>query len=302
MRRIVMTGVLTSCLAAFSGCNKSDTPVAEAPATAPAPAPVVPPQQVVTEFLEAVRTGNDKTAESMLTQLARVKTKEMELMVAPPGSPTAQFEVGAVEVAEQNQLAYVESRWTDVGAGGKPEVNEFVWALRMDGGQWRIGGVATQPYPNMGFLQLDFENPEEMIKQTQLAEQEYQRLQKQGTAAANGNVAAGPQTPGTQVPGTLPPNAISPDAAAAINAAAAAATQSPTNTGVQTSFSQNGAATGLGANTNVQSAGGLPASPAQNNSQAGAQAVGGVNPPGTPGSGNVPFSAQQPTPGNVVPR
>ena len=301
MRRIFVTGVLTSCLAAFSGCSKSDTPVAEAPA-APAPAPVVPPQQVVTEFLEAVRTGNDKTAESMLTKLAREKTKQMELMVAPPGSPTAQFEVGAVEVAEQNQLAYVESRWTDVGAGGKPEVNEFVWALRMDGGQWRIGGVATQPYPNMAFLQLDFENPEDMIKQTQLAEQEFQRLQNQAGATANGNLAGGAQTPGTQAPGTFPPNAIAPNAAAAINAAAAAAAQPTTNTGVQTSFNQNGAANGLGAATNVQPAGGLPASPAQNNSQGGAQPVGGANPPTSLGGSGVPFSAQQPTPGNAVPR
>lgn len=196
MRRIATTGMLAAALCVAWGCSKSEEN-AGAPA-APA-APQVPPHTVVFQFLESVRTGNDKGAESMLTDLAREKTRAMDLMVAPPGSPTAKFEVGATEVAEQGQLAYVESRWTDVGPDGKPEVNDFVWAMRLDKGQWRIGGVATQPYPDMPFLQLDFENPEDMIKQTQMAEQEYQRRLNGGQST--GTVAGGTTPPGAAAPG-----------------------------------------------------------------------------------------------------
>ncbi|MGC3967002.1 MAG: hypothetical protein QM775_06410 [Pirellulales bacterium] len=191
MQRIAVSGLLAAALCVAWGCSKSEENAA-APA-APA-APQVPPHTVVFQFLEAVRTGNDKGAETMLTELARKKTQEMDLMVAPPGSPTAKFEVGATEVAEQGQLAYVESRWTDVGPDGKQEVNDFVWALRQDGGAWRIGGVATQPYPNMPFLQLDFENPEDMIKQTQMAEQEYQRRLNGGQVAGAPGATAAPGT------------------------------------------------------------------------------------------------------------
>jgi len=287
MRRIVLTG-LFSCLAVLAGCNKSE-PQAVAPA-APAPLPVASPQVVVTEFLEAVRAGNDKLAEAKLTELAREKTKKEGLMVAPPGSPTAKFEVGAMEIANENQLAYVESRWTDTGNDGKPEVTEFVWALRMDNGQWRIGGVATQPYPNMPFLQLDFENPEEMLKQSQLAEQEYQRQIKLGTpsAAAGGNVAGS-----TQAPNTLPPGTT----------AAGAAATTTNNAGVQASFNQGGTPNGFGTPNAVQPAGGLPASPAQNNSLGGTPTGADPTIPGAPlNSGNVPFQAQQPQPGNALPR
>ncbi|MCE9608066.1 MAG: hypothetical protein K8U03_24535 [Planctomycetia bacterium] len=289
MRRIMMTGVLSSCLAALTGCSKS-----EEQAAAPAAQPAVvqaSPQTVVGEFLEAVRIGNDKVAESKLTDLAREKTRKMDLMVAPPGSPTAKFEVGGVEVVEQGQLAYVESRWTDVGADGKPEVNEFVWAMRMDNGNWRIGGVATQPYPNMPFLQLDFENPEEMLKQTQLAEQEYQRQLKLSTPTGDGTVAGAAQAPGTTTQGTTAVGGAAPVSA---------------NTGVQASFNQNGTPAGLNSNGAIQPAGGLPASPAQNNSSVGHGTTAEAAQPGTfnasGNSSNLPLQAQQPAPGNAVPR
>jgi hypothetical protein len=274
MQRIAATGFLAAALCVAWGCSKSEDNAA-APA-APA-APQVPPNTVVFQFLEAVRTGNDKGAEGMLTDLARKKTQEMDLMVAPPGSPTAKFEVGATETAEQGQLAYVESRWTDVGADGKPEVNDFVWALRMDNGQWRIGGVATQPYPNMPFLQLDFENPEEMIKQTQLAEQEYQKRLNGGQP---GQIAAGAN--GTAVPsGTTTANGTA--AAGATGGLAPAQGMTPTLTpppGGMVSEVSGG---------QIQPAGGLPAPGAD----AGVQPVSGFS-SGTNSTAPGAFQAQQP--------
>lgn len=276
MQRIAATGMLAAAICVAWGCSKSEDNAA-APA-APA-APQVPPNTVVFQFLEAVRTGNDKGAEGMLTDLARKKTQEMDLMVAPPGSPTAKFEVGATEVAEQGQLAYVESRWTDVGADGKPEVNDFVWALRMDNGQWRIGGVATQPYPNMPFLQLDFENPEEMIKQTQLAEQEYQKRLNGGQP---GQIAAGAN--GAAVPGAAAPTVGAPTAGQAGGLAptfgTAPALQTP----------PGGMASGISGGQ-IQTAGGLSTP----GTDAGVQPVSGFSSGANPAAPSA-FQAQQAQP------
>src|SRR5262245_4285651 len=52
----------------------------------------------VFKFLEAVQHGKDKEAANMLTKMAREKTAEMEMVVAPPGSDTASFEVGEVQM------------------------------------------------------------------------------------------------------------------------------------------------------------------------------------------------------------
>ncbi len=269
MRRIATTGMLAAALCVAWGCSKSEEN-AGAPA-APA-APQVPPHTVVFQFLESVRTGNDKGAEAMLTDLAREKTRAMDLMVAPPGSPTAKFEVGATEVAEQGQLAYVESRWTDVGPDGKPEVNDFVWAMRLDKGQWRIGGVATQPYPDMPFLQLDFENPEDMVKQTQLAEQEYQRR-------LNGGQPAGTATAGTATTATT--TATTP-------AGLTQQTNGSTPTLNPTPGAMSSGTPTLPGGT-VQNAGGIPAG-----GQGGSvQPVSGFS-SGTATSGNGTLQAQQP--------
>ena len=43
------------------------------------------PDRAVSEFLEAVRTGNDQTAAAMLTPTARQKTSEMQMAVAERG-------------------------------------------------------------------------------------------------------------------------------------------------------------------------------------------------------------------------
>lgn len=263
--RSLATYSLLAVLCLTWGCSKSEEK-AEAPA-APA-APEVPPHAVVTQFLEAVRVGNDKVAEGMLTELARQKTSEADLTVAPPGSPTAKFEVGATEVAENGQLAYVESRWTDVGADGKPEVNEFVWALRKDNGGWRIGGVATQPFPNMPFLQLDFENPAEMEKQTRLAEQEYQRRLNGGKPAAGDANAPGAQIAGGTVPAGTAPAGTAP----ATLPAGAAALPAP----------------GTSPNNSVQNAGGF-SSP----TPGAVQPVSGFS-SGMPAGNPVPAQAQQP--------
>ena len=220
MRWIACLTVLGALISPLAGCGKSE-PATEPQAAAPK-APPVPPEVVVRDFLESVRTGDHTRAESMLTELARQKTKEMDLMVAPPGSSTAKFEVGEVEIVE-NQVAHVESYWTDIGDDGKPQTNMFVWALRLDDSGWHIGGVATKLFDDAPILLLNFEDLEDMMRKTQLAEQEMLRRTNGGNAPAamptgTGAAMAGPTGPTSQSgqtfpqsqPALLPPGAASP--------------------------------------------------------------------------------------------
>lgn len=192
MQRIALV-TLFGILAA-AGCSKS--PEETPPALTAAPE-VAPPDAAVRSFLEAIRIGDHKAAETMLTETARKKTSEMDLLVAPPGSLTAKFEIGASEVIE-NQVAHVASVWTDVGEDGKPQANEFIWALRRQPEGWRVAGVAVQMFPNQPPLLLDFEDPADMLRKQQMAEAEARR-QMQAPNGAGQNVAGQQNIPGGNV-------------------------------------------------------------------------------------------------------
>ncbi len=182
--RRTFVGLVSACLIAAAGCGSKDsgTPTSS---TGPATQSTAKPEEVVRTFLEAIRTGNDAAASLMLTELARTETQKHELVVAPPGSDTARFEVGSVEYVVKDELAHVDSTWTDVGDDGKPHTDEIIWALRLDAQGWRIAGMATKIFPNEPPLLLDFEKPEEMMQQQQMAEAEIQRRAQGGQAPHN---------------------------------------------------------------------------------------------------------------------
>ncbi len=182
--RRLCVGLVSACLIATVGCGSKDSgaPTASAGSAAKSAAK---PEEVVRTFLEAIRTGNDSAASLMLTELARTETQKHELVVAPPGSDTARFEVGSVEYVVKDELAHVDSTWTDVGDDGKPHTDEIIWALRLDAQGWRIAGMATKIFPNEPPLLLDFEKPEEMMQQQQMAEAEIQRRAKRRKRRSN---------------------------------------------------------------------------------------------------------------------
>ncbi len=201
-RRSLWVGCVAVGLLVAGGCNSADSS-GTAPSSGVSATSDMSPDKVVCTFLEAVRTGNDAQASLMLTELARQETQKHELVVAPPGSDTAKFEVGDVEIVSKDELAHVASKWTDIGEDGQPHSDEIVWALRRDPQGWRIAGMATKIFPNEPPLLLDFEQPEEMMRQQQLAEQEMQRRASGGAAQAQA-VQAPPQgqnaTPAPQGP------------------------------------------------------------------------------------------------------
>jgi hypothetical protein len=117
-----------------------------------------PAAQTVYQFLDAVRRGNsDGAAGRMLTPLALKHITERNQNIAPPGSPTARFQIGRVAKSEDG-TAIVEALWTDVDADGKPYEEPMICALRLCDGQWRIYGMAEDLGPNRPPMVIDFEN------------------------------------------------------------------------------------------------------------------------------------------------
>ncbi len=159
------------------GCNQSNSGTANGlGSSTPKPSQSTAkssPDRAVFDFLEAVRTGNDKQAAAMLTPLARQKTTEMEMVVAPPGSPTAKFKVGKFEyVTPEKDGAHVWSSWTDVVDGeGHTRTDDIIWVLHLESEGWRIAGMVTKVFPDQPPLVLNFEDPEDMLRKQQLLQQ-----------------------------------------------------------------------------------------------------------------------------------
>lgn len=186
------------------GCSRTDsqgTSEGGAPAAQEAKGPgalaAAPdgPEAAVREFLEAVRTGDDKKTEAMFTRLAREKIKEMEdIQVAPPGSDTASFEVGTAEYLAEDG-ARVKSKWTDLDREGKPRTDEITWMLRKESEGWRIAGMAATVFEGEDPLLLDFENPKETLRKLELLREEIRQRTEAQAAQAAPKPAAGPGGP-----------------------------------------------------------------------------------------------------------
>lgn len=165
--------VLAGTLLALSGCGSGET----TPQAKTAPDGQAKPKSTddtpdgaVTVFLEAVRGGDDAVAAEMLTKLARQKTEEMELVVAPPGGDDMKYEVGEIE-SLSDEIAHVACTWSD-----GDEHHDVVWALRKEKSGWRIAGMATQ-LEGVPLL-LNFEDPKDMFLQQEAAEQEIARREE----------------------------------------------------------------------------------------------------------------------------
>ncbi|HEV3138010.1 MAG TPA: hypothetical protein VGZ26_08895 [Pirellulales bacterium] len=165
------------------GCNQSSSSsqIGSQQALEPSAIPAAP-DRVIAEFLEAVRIGDDKKAGDLLTSLARQKTAEMQMVVAPPGSDTAKFQVQDVELVGDG--AQVATDWTDLGADGRPHTDRIVWILRKGAQGWRIAGMTTKVFADQEPIILNFEDPADMLRKQQLAEDEIARRDRQQPSQA----------------------------------------------------------------------------------------------------------------------
>lgn len=177
----------------LTGCGSSETPAPTPTAQSSAPpavtaakststtsdysAATATPDGTVKAFLSAIKQGDDKQAEAMLTDIARQRTRERDLYVAPPGTESASYEVGEFEIEEDK--AQVASTWTDLGQDGQPHTEVIVWLLRKEKGAWQIAGLATNVAPGAAPLILNFEDPDDMLFKLESAD-----AGRQGTQAA----------------------------------------------------------------------------------------------------------------------
>lgn len=173
-------------LALTVGCGGgAETPTAVAQNTASGTVPGDPIAKVVYEFFDAVRQGQMEAAKQRLTPLALQRITERNMNIAPPGSPTASFQVGEV-TKRQGDHALVSLVWSEVDADGKPYQEYIHCELRIDQGQWRICGMAQDLGPGRPPVVMDFENPEGMATGAP------SKAAQTGTAtAAAGTAAAG---------------------------------------------------------------------------------------------------------------
>ena len=119
------------------------------------------PQQIVTQFLQALCQGDADAVTQLLTEKARVETKKHQLAVQPPGTAAAQYQVGKVELVEGG--AYVNSIWSEPATDGNRQRYEIVWVLRSQTDGWRVAGMAARIDPNRELTYLNFEDPQEML-------------------------------------------------------------------------------------------------------------------------------------------
>lgn len=207
MKRNKVAAFLTMLALSAAGCGGGG-PAPEQAATSAVPAATKdsgpPPDAVVKQFLEAVKAADPLAADLLLTPGARAESEKSGMSVAPPGSPTATFEVGEVEYRkEEGEMgAHVASKWSDV-IEGETRTDTIVWILRKESEGWRIAGMATKVFENEPPLILNFEDHESMQLKQAAVEAEMERR----AAAAGAETSATNQLRQTEVQEAKAPSA-----------------------------------------------------------------------------------------------
>ena len=166
----------------------------------------------VVEFLEAIKRGDDAAASSMLTTVARTKTEELGLTVAPPVNPSARYQVKDCEsIGDSGDLVHVGTVWSDVDQAGQESSENIVWVVRLDPEGWRVVGMAMKVFDDMAPLLLNFEDPDDMIAKQEMVAVE---MQRRAQAAEQAEGSAPIPTTGTTVAPATPASQVGQPAAA----------------------------------------------------------------------------------------
>jgi hypothetical protein len=156
------------------------------------PAKAAPAKQAVVTFLDAIKRGDDAAARSMLTKVARAKTEELGMSVAPPVADTATYAVRECElVGSGEDLAHVATVWTDVDADGFKSSENVIWVVRLDPEGWRVAGMAMRVFEDMPPLLLNFEDPDDMLAKQEAVSAELTRRAQQAAGQAAPRTAQG---------------------------------------------------------------------------------------------------------------
>jgi hypothetical protein len=187
----MLTRLSIFALAAMSvlafGCSKSADNGA---GQNPPPAAVSGPTQqdrtaheakmVVSDFLNALRRGDDVKAKSLLTKVARQKAEEQNRTVAPGASDSAKIEVddATFPAPDEHEIAHVPARWIDQDEMGKPQISKATWVCRLEPEGWRVAGSALYVFDGEDPIFMNFEDPEDMERHRQMMNEEIERRSK----------------------------------------------------------------------------------------------------------------------------
>lgn len=158
---------------------------------------VMPPNEVVALFFDSMRRGDEVQTAGLLTTKAREELAKYELVVQPPGSPAATYQVGRVSFLDNDKdSAYVESVLNEpTGNGSETKPWEIVWAMRLEAEGWKIAGFAFELSEDQPPMVVDFENGADMKAKIEGVQQPATQPATQPTTqtaeAPTGSVPAG---------------------------------------------------------------------------------------------------------------
>ena len=199
MNRYIVSLAIITAGTFFTGCGNSNPPtaptasavavgaptnVAEVPqAATPVKQPVLvavdaSADQVVTVFLNAIRSGDEATTANLLTVKAREETAKAGYSVAPQSAPNTSYKVAPATILPDNPNgAHVTSTWTetyqeqqaDGSIATQTHSYDVVWVLRREQPGWRVAGMAIEIAPGEQPAFMNFEDPADMDRKYQAA-------------------------------------------------------------------------------------------------------------------------------------
>ncbi len=152
----------------MAGCGDSAT-TGEVPASGDGggqPAPLEPPAAAVAEFLDAARSGDSKRTAMMFTEAARQLVDELQIVISPPTSDTAEFVIGKVKYFGED-AARVACTLSDLDENSQRCSEEVIWMVRQEPEGWRIAGAATTSAEGQPSQAIDFEDRQQMAEMRQ---------------------------------------------------------------------------------------------------------------------------------------
>ena len=145
-------------------------------------------KSVVTEFVNALRRGDDAKAKTLLTKLARQKVEEQGRSLGYGANDSVKIEVDeATFPTPEHDIAHVPTRWIDQDETGKPRTDKATWVCRHEEEGWRVAGFAAYVFEGEEPLFMNFEDPEDMAKHEKwLKEEEERRSKPESTSRSSG--------------------------------------------------------------------------------------------------------------------
>ena len=130
-------------------------------------------KMVVSDFLNALRRGDDAKAKSLLSKTAREKTEQQGVTVAPPANDAIKIEVDdATFPTPEHDIAHVPTRWIDQDETGNPRTTRSTLICRLEADGWRVAGFADYELGGEDPVFMNFEDPEDMAKHEQMMNEE----------------------------------------------------------------------------------------------------------------------------------